>query len=77
MTADLLLTILSCIGFMGLVAFVSWRQTLGRVDTGAGYFLAGRGLGVNRFKRAGLCILVGKGSTPQNKKRGTFGSTNR
>ena len=43
MTADLLLTILSCIGFMGLVAFVSWRQTRGRVDTGTGYFLAGRG----------------------------------
>jgi SSS family solute:Na+ symporter len=56
MTADLLLTILSCIGFMGLVAFVSWRQTRGRVDTGAGYFLAGRGLGATFI--AGSLLLT-------------------
>ena len=56
MTADLLLTILSCIGFMGLVAFVSWRQTRGRVDTGTGYFLAGRGLGATFI--AGSLLLT-------------------
>ena len=56
MTPDLLLTIVSCIGFMGLVAFVSWRHTRGRVDTGAGYFLAGRGLGATLI--AGSLLLT-------------------
>ena len=41
---------------MGLVAFVSWRQTRGRVDTGAGYFLAGRGLGATFI--AGSLLLT-------------------
>jgi len=56
MTADLMQTIVSCIGFMGLVAFVSWWQTRGRVDTGAGYFLAGRGLGATFI--AGSLLLT-------------------
>ena len=56
MTADLLLTILSCIGFMGLVAFVSWRRTGRPSDTGVGYFLAGRGLGATFI--AGSLLLT-------------------
>ncbi|QJB70228.1 solute:sodium symporter family transporter [Parasphingorhabdus halotolerans] len=42
---NLLLTISSCIFFMGLVAWISWRKTRGGVDSKDGYFLAGRGLG--------------------------------
>ena len=42
---ELSATLLSCLFFMGLVAWVSYRKTRGEVDTRDGYFLAGRGLG--------------------------------
>ena len=42
---DLILTLLSCVFFMGLVAWVSYLKTRGEVSTRDGYFLAGRGLG--------------------------------
>jgi len=41
---DIVLTILSCVFFMGLVAWVSYTKTRGEVSTRDGYFLAGRGL---------------------------------
>jgi SSS family solute:Na+ symporter len=41
---EILLTILSCIFFMALVAWVSYSKTRGEVSTKDGYFLAGRGL---------------------------------
>ncbi|MFT5098110.1 MAG: SSS family solute:Na+ symporter [Flavobacterium sp.] len=41
---ELLLTLLSCVFFMALVAWVSYLKTRGEVDTQEGYFLAGRGL---------------------------------
>ncbi len=41
---NLPLTLISCVFFMGLVAYVSWRKTRGEVSTQDGYFLAGRGL---------------------------------
>lgn len=40
----MLATLGSCIGFMLLVAWVSYVKTRGQADTQAGYFLAGRGL---------------------------------
>ncbi len=43
--ANLFFTLASCIFFMALVAFISWRKTRGGVDSRDGYFLAGRGLG--------------------------------
>ena len=43
-TSELSTTILSCMFFMGLVAWISYRKTKGDVDTRDGYFLAGRGL---------------------------------
>ncbi|QTD55289.1 solute:sodium symporter family transporter [Parasphingorhabdus cellanae] len=43
-TDNLFLTIASCVFFMGLVAWISWRKTRGGVDSKDGYFLAGRGL---------------------------------
>jgi SSS family solute:Na+ symporter len=42
---NILFTLASCSFFMGLVAWISWRKTLGSVDDRDGYFLAGRGLG--------------------------------
>lgn len=42
---ELSATLLSCLFFMGLVAWISYRKTKGEVDTRDGYFLAGRGLG--------------------------------
>lgn len=42
---NIIFTLLSCIFFMGLVAWISWRKTRGGVDDRDGYFLAGRGLG--------------------------------
>jgi len=57
MTAfDLLMTVVSCVGFMSLVAVVSWFKTRGTVDTGTGYFLAGRGLGATFI--AGSLLLT-------------------
>ena len=57
MTAfDLLITVVSCVGFMSLVAAVSWFKTRGTVDTGTGYFLAGRGLGATFI--AGSLLLT-------------------
>lgn len=43
-TSDLTLTLGSCVFFMALVAYVSYRKTRGEVSTREGYFLAGRGL---------------------------------
>ena len=42
--SELVLTLLSCVFFMALVAWVSYRKTRGEVSTSDGYFLAGRGL---------------------------------
>ncbi|MEM0929059.1 MAG: solute:sodium symporter family transporter [Pseudomonadota bacterium] len=41
---DLLVTLLSCLLFMGGVAYVSYRKTKGEASSKDGYFLAGRGL---------------------------------
>ena len=38
-------TLLSCLFFMGLVAFIAYRKTRGETESSDGYFLAGRGLG--------------------------------
>ncbi|MEL6561714.1 MAG: solute:sodium symporter family transporter [Bacteroidota bacterium] len=43
-TSDILLTILSCMFFMGLVAWVSYQKTKGQTQSKDGYFLAGRSL---------------------------------
>ena len=43
-TSELSGTIFSCMFFMGLVAWISYRKTKGEVDSRDGYFLAGRGL---------------------------------
>jgi SSS family solute:Na+ symporter len=53
---ELLLTVFSCFGFMAVVASVSWLKTRGTVDTGTGYFLAGRGLGATFI--AGSLLLT-------------------
>ena len=42
---DITFTLLSCLFFMGLVAFIAYRQTRGETESSDGYFLAGRGLG--------------------------------
>ena len=41
---ELAVTLLSCVGFMGVVALVAYYQTRGQADTQEGYFLAGRSL---------------------------------
>lgn len=41
---EVLTTLLSCVFFMGIVAWISWQKTKGVVDSKDGYFLAGRGL---------------------------------
>ena len=41
---DILLTLVTCALFMGLVAYVSYRMTKGEVEDTDGYFLAGRNL---------------------------------
>lgn len=41
---NFIFTLMSCVFFMGLVAWISWRKTRGSVDDRDGYFLAGRGL---------------------------------
>lgn len=41
---EVITTLLSCVFFMGLVAWISWQKTKGVVDSKDGYFLAGRGL---------------------------------
>jgi len=41
---DVFTTLLSCLFFMALVAWVSYQKTKGSVDSRDGYFLAGRGL---------------------------------
>ncbi|MEM8918376.1 MAG: solute:sodium symporter family transporter [Pseudomonadota bacterium] len=43
-SSSLLFTLASCLFFMGLVAWISWRRTRGTVEDKDGYFLAGRGL---------------------------------
>ena len=42
--SDLIITVVSCVFFMGLVAWISYLKTRGEVSTRDGYFLAGRGL---------------------------------
>lgn len=42
--SSLWFTLISCLFFMGLVAWIAYRQTRKQVDDSAGYFLAGRGL---------------------------------
>ncbi|WP_337658615.1 solute:sodium symporter family transporter [Sphingorhabdus sp. Alg231-15] len=42
--SNFLFTAVSCLFFMGLVAWISWIKTRGSVDSKDGYFLAGRGL---------------------------------
>ena len=44
-STDLPYTVISCVFFMAIVAWISYRKTRGEVSTGDGYFLAGRGLG--------------------------------
>ena len=41
---DIVITIITAAFFMAGVAYISYRKTLGEVDTKDGYFLAGRGL---------------------------------
>ena len=41
---QVIITLASCVFFMGLVAWISWQKTKGVVDSKDGYFLAGRGL---------------------------------
>ena len=53
---ELVQTVLSCFGFMALVASFAWFKTRGTVDTGTGYFLAGRGLGATFI--AGSLLLT-------------------
>ena len=43
-TSDILQTIVSCIFFMGLVAWISYQKTKGQTQSKDGYFLAGRSL---------------------------------
>ena len=43
-SSDLLITVISCLFFMAVVAYVAYLKTRGEVDTKDGYFLAGRGL---------------------------------
>lgn len=43
-TNEIIITLVSCVFFMGLVAYISWLKTKGVVDSKDGYFLAGRGL---------------------------------
>ena len=49
---DVTFTLLSCLFFMGLVAFIAYRQTRGETDSAEGYFLAGRGLVHQHDKRS-------------------------
>ncbi|KUP04831.1 sodium transporter [Bacillus coahuilensis m2-6] len=41
---SLLFTLITCVFFMGLVAWISYQKTKGSVNDSTGYFLAGRGL---------------------------------
>ena len=43
-TDNVLLTFVTCVAFMAMVAWVAYTKTRGAVDTKDGYFLAGRGL---------------------------------
>ena len=53
---NLLTTVASCVVFMALVAWISYRQTRGQTRTRDGYFLAGRGLGATFI--AGSLLLT-------------------
>jgi SSS family solute:Na+ symporter len=55
-SGGLLLTLLTCAGFMGLVGWVSYLKTRGEASTKEGYFLAGRGLGAGFI--AGSLLLT-------------------
>lgn len=37
-------TLITCVFFMGLVGWISYRKAKGQVNDSDGYFLAGRGL---------------------------------
>ncbi len=50
------LTVLTCLLFMGLVAYVSWRKTRGEAESRDGYFLAGHGLSASFI--AGSLLLT-------------------
>ena len=52
----LFLTAITCIVFMALVGWISWRKTRGTTETKEGYFLAGRGLGATFI--AGSLLLT-------------------
>jgi SSS family solute:Na+ symporter len=52
----ILFTGVTCVFFMGLVAWISWIKTRGTVETRDGYFLAGRGLGASFI--AGSLLLT-------------------
>ncbi|MEL7130721.1 MAG: solute:sodium symporter family transporter, partial [Pseudomonadota bacterium] len=43
--SDLIFTLVTCAGFMGLVAWISYLRTRGETASKDGYFLAGRNLG--------------------------------
>lgn len=43
-SGEIISTIVSCVFFMALVAWISYRKTKGETSTRDGYFLAGRGL---------------------------------
>lgn len=53
---NLFATAASCVLFMALVAWISYRQTRGQARTRDGYFLAGRGLGATFI--AGSLLLT-------------------
>ena len=55
-SGNLLFTLVSCVFFMALVAWISWLKTRGTADTKDGYFLAGRGLGATFI--AGSLLLT-------------------
>jgi SSS family solute:Na+ symporter len=55
---ELSATLLSCLFFMGLVAWISYRKTKGEVDTRDGYFLAGRGLGAYGYNLSSMAWEV-------------------
>ncbi len=58
---NLLATVASCVLFMALVAWISYRQTRGQPRTREGYFLAGRGLGATFI--AGSLLLTNLSSS--------------
>jgi len=60
-SSDILLTIISCVFFMALVAWISYKKTKGEANTRDGYFLAGRGLSAMFI--AGSMLLTNLGAS--------------